>query len=216
MEEIWNQREIEIMEFFPKIRDYLRKEINLNFETRLIDDFRYEVDRSILSLQNKILETQKNCREDINNLIPKTAYQEINKKYNALFSTLTETNEAIQNHEKQVKLSRQSVDESINEYKQKWDNALETFKLKINESQKNIIFNLLIKVLESIEKDRHNHYIGIDIIAKELDVDPTIIQSHLNEMIDRSKISGEILADKNRLILYSKDYYQNRKLMKEL
>ncbi len=216
VEEMWNQKEIEITEFFPKIRDYLRKEINLNLETRLTDDFKYEVDRAILSLQTKILETQKSTEDAIKKLVPKVAYQEIVKNYKELTEFLDSTHQNLKNHETQVRLSKPNLADSLLIYNEKWFTFYDTFKVKIAETQKNTIFDLFTLILDRIQSEQNTYVISFSEISKSVNLDNSSIESNLKEMIDRSKISGELHGETQSLILYSKDFYLNRKLKKEL
>ena len=169
-----------------------------------LDDY---VSKKIGIYKNEI----RSYRENLDQLIDKN-YKEIVNKFEDIQKNFEESDtEFLKKLENCKKLINDFEDESKTTIKQ-WYNFKEYFISELNALKNDFINKIIAEKIKTIIDEKKTNTIKILDLKKELGLKCSVLMEKIKDMIEISKLNGQLYEAEKCLLIFTEHYYKNKEL----
>ncbi len=175
-----------------------------------IEDFDTYVSNQIEKLKQEL----KDYKQDLNQekKLIKLTVKDINKGFNKLREEFEDRDENYLKKLEKYKDSIKEFDKKTKLTRMQWEKFSEFYIQELENLEEEYINTLINKKLKIFSQEEKTNQLDIKEISKDLDLKCKVLIPKLRNMIEISKINGELLEDEKKIIVYTDHYYKNREL----
>ncbi len=206
LKELLDQLEENIIELVGNQVQSLKNKVIEERNRSKIESFDKFVSDEISQFKSKLIDYKKSLEETIDNKIKKVikGYEDIQNEYfdaNKLYiKKLDECKENIKDFD----------DNNVTIIH--WENFREYFEQEIDIIKDEQIDKIIKSTIKSIADEKKTDNIKVLDLKKELGLKCKVLINRIKDMIEISKLNGQLYEAENVILLYSEHYYKNKHL----
>ncbi len=211
LEKEWENQRKQLEDMIKKIREDLRSQVEVDKNRQLKEDFIKLVNDKINFL-DEALHALENLMQKmlIEGNIPDNDF--IDQQFSYLDAQYFKSNKIVETQIKECEESIQFFRVSVEPYILKWQKFLTSFEPRTTDLKHDIIDDIIKKALNTCTGRTNSNQIDIARVAKELQMNKKVVRNHVENMLNISKITGDLVSGTCFLILHDNEWRINKRL----
>lgn len=210
IQEDWNNLEQKIIAKIDNYRNSIEEKVIQERELEKLKEFDNFIKNNISILKEQLRKKENECEKDlnyqklkINNL--KSGIDKLSKEYSDL-------NEKVKNKVKQLIKIVVDFQEKSKLCMLSWNKFLDLFKNNLNDLKNKYTNEIIKQEILSTSSQSKSNLIKLDDLKKKLNLKCNVLIERINEMIEITKLDGELDENDKELLVHTDDYYKNKQL----
>jgi len=172
-----------------------------------IDDFDNFVSTEILRLKTELIKIKEYL-----NQIASGKIENVNKEFDKLEADFDKTNKIFLKKQSAYNKEIDKFDEKSKLTIIQWEKFKDSFDGEISVVRNELINKFISEKIDIMAVEKKTNNIKLDELKKELKISCKVLVKRLREMIEISKINGELYEEEKYFLIYSNNYYLNKEL----
>jgi len=212
VQEDWNSLEQNVISNIDKYRTSIEEKVIQEREFENLKEFDNFIKQNITNLKNQLRNKEKGCEKALK--YENLKISDLNSRIDEIFKEYSDLNEKIK--ERSKNLSKIVVDfyDKSNLGMLSWDKFIDSFKINLDDFKNRFTNEIIKQEILSASSHSKSNLIKLEDLKKKLHIKCNILVERINEMIDITKIDGELDEKNKELLVHTEDYYKNKKIKK--
>jgi len=195
-----------IIEFIAEQEQFLKEKVIEERNRASVEDFDSFVSDTIQNFKNKLENYRKNIEQNKTNKIPNVI-----SGFDAILIDFNENNKIFSKKLINLKIIIPDLDESSIKIIQ-WEKFKVFISDEVDKLKEEYVNGIISQEIILMSEEEHTDTISIKKLADKLKIKCKAIIPRIKDMIEVSKLQGDLLEDKKELIVHTEAYHKYREL----
>ncbi len=195
-----------IIEFIAEQEQFLKEKVIEERNRAGVEDFDRFVSDTIQNFKSKLENYRKNIEQNKTNKIPI-----IISGFDTILIDFNENNKVFSKKLANLKAIIPDLNESSIKIIQ-WEKFKVFFTAEVDKLKEEYVNDIISQEIILMSEEEHTDTINIKKLANKLKIKCRAIIPRIRDMIEVSKLQGDLLEDKKELIIHTEAYHKNREL----
>ncbi|MCK4238273.1 MAG: hypothetical protein KAX33_04065, partial [Candidatus Lokiarchaeota archaeon] len=210
IQEDWNNLEQKIIAKIDNYRNSIEEKVIQERELEKLKEFDYFIKSNISILKEQIRKKENECEKDLN--YQKLKINNLKSRIDKLSKEYSDLNEKVKNKVKQLTKIVVDFQEKSKLCMLSWNKFLDLFKNNLNDLKNKYTNEIIKQEILSTSSQSKSNLIKLDDLKKKLNLKCNVLIERINEMIEITKLDGELDENDKELLVHTDDYYKNKQL----
>ncbi len=210
IQEDWNKLEQKIIEKFDNYRNSIEDKVIQERELEKLKEFDNFIKSNISILEEQLRKKENECAKDLN--YQKLKIANLKSRIAELSKNYSDLNEKVKDKVKELAKIVVDFQEKSKLCMLSWNKFIDLFKNNLNDLKNRYTNEIIKQEILSNTSQSHTNLIKLDDLKKKLNLKCNILIERINEMIEITKLDGELDENNKELLVFTDNYYKNKQL----
>ncbi|MHA1899142.1 MAG: prenyltransferase/squalene oxidase repeat-containing protein [Promethearchaeota archaeon] len=212
IEKEWAIQRRKLAELVDNMREDLKDKVSVDKKRIIREGFNQLINEKIDYLEDAILNMELQLKKAIKAENRTNLLNIIDSHFSNLEVYYISSNKDIQQYIQKNEKDYQTIRVENDTYIKRWERFQAQFSLRIKQLRKDLIEELILRYINDYSNKVNKNQIDLAEIAKQIGLEKKDVLKHVNDMLSKSKLSGDYIKGTDYIILHNKEWRLNKRI----